>query len=300
MSYSNQTGLVTQSHSHPSDWLPQEWIVTQQSVYSEQFIVQHVLEPPSEIKCSPFSHHLLCLLLDGGTRQITRFAGGEYDGKQQQGDIWLLPAGVSGFWGWECTDEVTVFILDPAFLRRIAIESNCLNPDRVELKPILQAHDPKLLNLSFSFLHEMQTNGLGGRLYNECLANQFAIHLLRHYCACEPVFHIYNGGLSNPALVQAIDYIHEHLDEKLTLDAIASHLNLSVYYFCTLFTQSMGISPYQYVLQQRVERVKYLLKTSPLPLSEIAVYCGFNDQTQMSKHFRKLTGMTPKAYRKGG
>lgn len=61
----------------------------------------------------------------------------------------------------------------------------------------------------------------------------------------------------------------------------------------------MGISPYQYVLQQRVERVKYLLKSTPLPLSEIAMSCGFNDQTQMSKHFRKLTGMTPKAYRQG-
>jgi AraC family transcriptional regulator len=299
MPNSNQTNLITQSNPHPLDYVPQEWIVTQQSVHSKQLIVRHDLEPASEIEYPPFSHHLLGLLLDGGTRQINRFAGGEYDGQQQRGDIWLLPAGVSGFWSWEGTDEATIFILDPAFLRRIAIESDCLNPDRVELKPILQAHDPKLLNLSLSFLHEMQTNGLGGRLYNECLANQFAIHLLRHYCACEPVFHTYNGGLSHPALVQAIDYIHEHLDEKLTLEAIASHLNLSVYYFCTLFTQSMGISPYQYVLQQRVERVKYLLKTSPLPLSEIAVRCGFNDQTQMNKHFRKLAGMTPKAYRKG-
>jgi AraC family transcriptional regulator len=293
----NQTCLADPSAVHPLDLTPEEWVVSQQSIFTGQLIVRHDLKPASEIEYPPFSHHVLCLLFDGGTRQVTRFAGGEYDGRQLRGDLWLCPAGVSGFWSWECTDEAMCFILDPAFLRRIAIESDCLNPDQVELKPIVQARDSKLLNLSLSFLHEMHTDGLGGRLYKECLANQFAIHLLRHYCAFEPVFRTFDGGLSHPALIRAIDYIHEHLDEKLTLEAIASHLNLSVYYFCTLFAQSMGISPYQYVLQQRVERVKYLLTTTLLPLCEIAVMCGFNDQTQMSKHFRRLTGMTPKAYR---
>lgn len=259
--------------------------------------MRHEIETADQIEVLSLSHHLLYVLLDGGTRQITRFAGYEYDGKQKRGDLWLLPAGLSAFWSWEGTDEVMIFILEPNFLQQIALESNCLNPQEIKLKPIVYAHDPTLAALSLTFRQEMASNEIGGRLYNESLANQCAIHLLRHYCAFQPVFRIEGGGLSHPILMQAIEYIHDHLDEKLKLEAIAEHLNLSVYYFCTLFTQSMGISPYQYVLQQRVERSKHLLKQTQLPFSEIAVMCGFSDQTQMSKHFRKLAGTTPKAYR---
>jgi AraC family transcriptional regulator len=49
-------------------------------------------------------------------------------------------------------------------------------------------------------------------------------------------------------------WVQSHLDEKLSLESISTQLNLSVHYFCELFTQSTGIPPYKYVLQQRVER----------------------------------------------
>ena len=84
----------------------------------------------------------------------------------------------------------------------------------------------------------------------------------------------------------------------MTLDEIASQLNISQYHFCDLFKQSMGIAPYKYVLQQRVERAKQLLKKEPeKAIVEIALECGFANQTHFHKHFRKHTGMTPKTYR---
>jgi AraC family transcriptional regulator len=81
------------------------------------------------------------------------------------------------------------------------------------------------------------------------------------------------------------------------LEAIAQHLNMSVYYFCDLFKQSVGIAPYKYVLQQRVERAKLLLKDEERAIVDIALECGFANQTHLNKHFRKFTGMTPKDYR---
>jgi AraC family transcriptional regulator len=87
------------------------------------------------------------------------------------------------------------------------------------------------------------------------------------------------------------------LHEKLSLDAIATELNLSVYYFCELFTQSIGIPPYKYVLQQRVERAKQLLKNSQKPLADIALDCGFASQSHLNRHFHKLASITPKKYR---
>jgi AraC family transcriptional regulator len=59
----------------------------------------------------------------------------------------------------------------------------------------------------------------------------------------------------------------------------------------------MGIPPYKYVLQQRVERAKLLLRKSDKPLTEIAFECGFAHQSHLNRHFRKLTGITPKMYR---
>ena len=88
------------------------------------------------------------------------------------------------------------------------------------------------------------------------------------------------------------------LDEKLTLDAIARKLNISQYHFCDLFKQSMVIASYQYLLQQRVARAKHLLRKEPeKAIADIALECGFANQTHFHKHFRKHTGMTPKKYR---
>jgi AraC family transcriptional regulator len=131
---------------------------------------------------------------------------------------------------------------------------------------------------------------------DECIAKPLPISSAFIFCATiapRP----YTGGLSQARLQHAIDYIQARLDKKLSLDAIATELNLSIHYFCELFTQSMGIPPYKYVLQQRVERAKLLLKQSEKPLTEIAFECGFAHQSHLNRHFRKLTGITPKRYR---
>jgi AraC family transcriptional regulator len=98
-------------------------------------------------------------------------------------------------------------------------------------------------------------------------------------------------------LRQTLNYIQEHLSEEITLEAIANHVGISQYYFSHLFKQSMGVSPYQYVLRQRIERAKQLLKQSDLSIAEIALECGFANQTHLTKHFRNLAGTSPKAYR---
>jgi AraC family transcriptional regulator len=177
------------------------------------------------------------------------------------------------------------------------VEIDCLTADKLELQPIIKAADPQLHNLALQFKQELQNNSLGGELYSESLANLFNIHLLRNYCTSTPILRSDSDGLSTKKLQQAIDYIQAHLDEKLSLELIATELNLSVHYFCQLFTQSIGIPPYKYVLQQRVDRAKQLLKQSQISLSEIALDCRFSNQSHLNRHFTKLTGIAPKKYR---
>ena len=69
-------------------------------------------------------------------------------------------------------------------------------------------------------------------------------------------------------------------------------------HFSRSFKQSVGIAPYQYLMQQRVERAKQLLKKQAISIGDIALDCGFANQTHLTKVFRQMTGVTPKAYQK--
>jgi AraC family transcriptional regulator len=260
-------------------------------------LIRHDTETPDEIELPAFTNYLLILALTEGSRQIHKFCGKEHDGIFPVGNFWMLPAGESGFFSWESADECVSFMVEPQILQQTALEIECLTTDKLELQPILKADDPQLHTIALQFKQEMQNNALGGELYSESLANLFNIHLLRNYCTSTPVLRSYRGGLSTKKLQLAIDYIQAHLNEKLSLEAIAIELNLSVHYFCELFTQSTGMPPYKYVLQQRVDRAQQLLQDTQKSLSEIALDCGFANQSHLNRHFTKLTGISPKKYR---
>lgn len=128
--------------------------------------------------------------------------------------------------------------------------------------------------------------------------NVLAVHLLRDYSTAQPHIVLYEGGLGDRKILQITDYIHAHLDQSIKLADLASVAGMSQFHFSRMFKQSMGISPHQYLLQQRVEQAKQLLKRSKLTIAEIALQCGFNSQSHLSKHFRDAIGMTPSDYRK--
>jgi AraC family transcriptional regulator len=108
---------------------------------------------------------------------------------------------------------------------------------------------------------------------------------------------VYEGGLGDRKLLQVTNYINDYLDQDIKLANLAQLLGMSQSHFSYLFKQSMGISPHQYLLQQRIERAKQLLKQTDRSVMEIALTCGFDSHSHLSKQFRQLTGMTPKAYR---
>ena len=85
----------------------------------------------------------------------------------------------------------------------------------------------------------------------------------------------------------------------MKLTDLAAVARMSQFHFSRLFKQSMGMSAHQYILQQRVERAKQLLKHSKVAIAEIALQCGFNSQSHLGKYFRKFTGVTPSKYRQG-
>jgi AraC family transcriptional regulator len=287
----------SRSTTHPSDITKSEWTLSRQGIYANGLVVEHNQATAAELEPPPMTHHVFPVFLTGGAHHVARVEGAVYEGRQQPGDIWLLPAGCSGYFRWDDPGEVIMFILDPQLLQQTALEIDRLNSNKVELLPTLYIQDSTLEAIARSFHHEIQNNNLGSKLYLEALANLLMVHMLRNYCAFTPKLQTYTGGLSPKKLKQAINYIQENLHQDLRLTAIAQELDMTQSYFCTLFKQSTGITPHQYVLQQRIEQAKQLLEQSDMEISEISVKCGFASQSHFTKHFHRFAKITPKVYR---
>ncbi|MBF2029577.1 MAG: helix-turn-helix transcriptional regulator [Oscillatoriales cyanobacterium C42_A2020_001] len=157
--------------------------------------------------------------------------------------------------------------------------------------------DPLLFQISLALTAEIAADYPGGRLYGDSICNFLAVHLLKNYSNLAPKIPQYEGGLSQRSLQQVLDHIDSFLDRDLSLEALASVVGISRYHFINLFKQSMGMTPHQYVIQQRIERAQMLLRDRTLAISEISLACGFTNQSHFTRLFRKHVGVTPKTYR---
>jgi transcriptional regulator GlxA family with amidase domain len=105
------------------------------------------------------------------------------------------------------------------------------------------------------------------------------------------------GGLPPRALRRVRDFVEAHLEENISVQALACIAGLSMYHFARAFKQSEGMTPHEYLVQCRVRRAKDLLAATDLPLSEIALASGFSDQSHCARRFREHVGVTPSSYR---
>jgi AraC family transcriptional regulator len=264
----------------------------------ENIVVEQFQHPAGEGNCHNSSEHTICLSLASRPVRLLQIQGGKtYTGLYSKGDISITPARVPFFARWDGEDHYLQIRIASGFIQTVAREALAINPDRLELLTEFRIRDPQIEAIGTMLLTELQQGNLSSRLYIESLANVLAVHLIRQYTATKPQVPIYEGGLPERQLLQILDYIHEHLHRDIKLADLAGLLGISQFHFSHLFKQSLGKAPYQYLLQQRVERAKQLLKKSDRPIMEIALLCGFNSHSHLSKQFRQLAGITPKAYR---
>lgn len=92
-------------------------------------------------------------------------------------------------------------------------------------------------------------------------------------------------------------YLSFHIGEPLSVAEMASRANLSRSRFGVVFREHFGLSPHQYFLRLRIEHAQELLRSTDLPMSEIAEYCGFADVHHFSKAFKRISYVTPGAFR---
>lgn len=249
-----------------------------------------------EYKEHYFQQHAVVIYLQPELNSLRRLGDRIERENVKIGDVAIIPASVNHWQKFktELLIEGFVITLEPQYLSKLAYES--INSDLIELLPTFNKTDWLIQGIALNLKNELESDNYD-KLYAEALYNTLHLHLLKHYLTRKFELKEYRDGLPRYKLRQALDYIHSHLDEKIELEEIARLLNISQYYFCRLFRQSMGISPYQYVIEQRIQKAKVLLKQNKLSLAEIALECGFSNQSQMTRHFSQKMGITPRVYR---
>lgn len=253
----------------------------------------------------PLPKHHAIIYLNRQPLDLTQRLDGQFRKERvHHGEVAVIPAGPHWEWGFKGATESDLLPLcvEDAFLREVA-ESVEVDPDRVEISPLLGARDERIEQIGLMLKEEVEAEGLlGGRLYAESLATALAITLIRDHSslgrtAAKNAARERAGGLSRRALKDAVDYIGDNLEKDLKLTDIARAAHLSPYHFSRLFKQSTGLTPHRYVIERRVQRAKELLCSSTLPIAEIALLCGFANQSHLNRHFKRMLGVSPKALR---
>ena len=93
-------------------------------------------------------------------------------------------------------------------------------------------------------------------------------------------------------------YLNQNCEEDITLEQLARFSHVNKYYLVHAFTNEYGISPINYLMQARVKKAEKLLATTDYSMSVISSSCGFASSGYFSQTFKKITGLSPSAYRK--
>lgn len=283
----SQRDVVSKFNRHPS------LLVSHSANWQGLYLEFHRL-PASEVPEFSSQQYRITIPTKAGSQIEQRL-----DGKYQQfiyrlQAIEIIPIDVRS--QYRCHQEISLIqlSLEPELVNHAIPE--LMNPDQIEIIPQPYIDEPLIYQLGLALKAELEHSGVTSKLYADSSATFLAAHLVQHYAVHKPKHKGHTGGLSQRQLRQAVDYIEAHIANEICLDEMANYLGFSRYYFCRLFKQSTGLSPYKYVTQCRVERAKKLLKRGGLTLAEVALACGFSHQSHLNRHFKRITGVTPKRF----
>ncbi len=108
----------------------------------------------------------------------------------------------------------------------------------------------------------------------------------------------YQLGFESKAVKKIKAYIQENYKEDISIEDLVQVSHLNRHYLIRIFKKSVGIPPHTYLNQIRIEHARELLK-SGMPAADVAVDLSFSDQSHLTRHFKRITGITPKKYAKG-
>jgi AraC-like DNA-binding protein len=106
------------------------------------------------------------------------------------------------------------------------------------------------------------------------------------------------GGLARRQIRLALTYVEANLESKFSVADLAAAVRCSKSHFSRTFKRSLGLPPMAYVTTRRVARAKLMMSSTREQLVEIALACGFVDQSHLTRSFRRMVGVAPGLWRR--
>ena len=268
------------------------------NVYDPKLIGQgltHAGHPSCEYQEAYAQQHVIIVHLQPEHNSIRRIGDRVEVENVDVGDVAIIPANVNHWQRIEAkVSEGIALTLEPQVISRLARET--IDPDKLELLPTFAQPDPLIQGLAHNIKACLNADYCD-LLFVESMYQVLAMHLVKNYATRRFSLEDIGNGLPPYQLKKVLNYIHDNLDRKIKIEDLSNLLDLSTYYLCRQFRASVGVSPYRYVIEKRIEKAKTLLKDDKLSLADVAYECGFSSQSQMTQHFRTSLGVTPKVYR---
>jgi len=167
----------------------------------------------------------------------------------------------------------------------------------VELRPSRKFADPRLSAMVAAVHAEMVAGFPSGRLFLDSVEQAMAITLVNGHAVRHRPVQLYRGGLGSARLRRIKELVHAKMEDDLSLEDMAQSVGLSTAHFARMFRKSTGETPHQFVLRQRLERAKAMLRAPDARVLDVAVACGFKTQQHFAQAFRDLWGASPTEYR---
>ncbi|WP_323117880.1 AraC family transcriptional regulator [Burkholderia alba] len=237
-------------------------------------------------------HHTLSCYLDGGYRTERQKVPG-YGGPSR---LCALPGDHESRW-WVRGEMhfMHLYFLPEHFTQR-AVRELDREPRELTLADRTYFEDPRIAALCRLLIRE-RWDDVDGRLRTNEAAHELLSQLLREQSVTRAGVAL-KGGLAPAVRRRLRDYIDTYLMRPMTIGELAGVAALSEFHFTRMFRVSFGRPPHAWIAEQRLARARMLLRTTTLPLAQIAAACGYADAAHLSHRFRDLFDAAPNAYRR--
>jgi len=158
--------------------------------------------------------------------------------------------------------------------------------------------DPVVHHLGQLLLSTLHEPGHASKFFVDHVLHALYSHLVCSYGGVAPVERRTQGGLTAQQMRRAMEFLDSHLDGDVDLEQVATICGLSLSHFARAFRQTYGKPPYRWLIERRIDKAKVLLLNSRLPLADIALRCGFTDQSGLNRSFKRMYRVAPGVWRR--
>ena len=190
------------------------------------------------------------------------------------------------------------FHLPRAALDAIADDANAPRIRDLSYEPGAGVNDVAISRLGSLLLPALSHPDQANPLFVDHLLLAVGVHVAQTYGGMWPVPRPVRGGLAPWQERRATEILRASIRRSVTLKEVARECGLSVGYFSHAFRRTLGVSPHKWLIEQRVVLSKEKMRDDRLSLSDVAMECGFSDQSHLTRAFKQTVGVSPGAWRR--